>query len=240
MAKPDKDSDNGEGIGGFMRKAFNSLRRFTSQFRQTRLDRALAAALPALTRSRVKALIEGRRVALAEGQTIEEPSRKVKTGERFEVDIPEPEPAEPVAQALALDIHYEDGDLLVLNKPAGMVVHTAPGNPDSTLVNALLGHCQLGPLEVPSGSVPGGGLLSSSGNSSSNSSSYGSGLFGAGGLLGWAMGGSSAAVSAADHHKRYGVWVPACAGTTHSGLAAAKTNNLSLSLHSFPPSASDN
>lgn len=106
-----------------------------------RLDRALAAALPALTRSRVKALIEGRRVALAEGQTIEEPSRKVKTGERFEVDIPEPEPAEPVPQALALDILYEDGDLLVLNKPAGMVVHPAPGNPDSTLVNALLAHC---------------------------------------------------------------------------------------------------
>ena len=62
-----------------------------------RLDRALAAALPTLTRSRVKALIESRRVALADGRTIEEPSRKVKTGERFVVDIPEPEPAEPQA-----------------------------------------------------------------------------------------------------------------------------------------------
>ena len=62
-----------------------------------RLDRALAAALPSLTRSRVKALIESRRVALADGRTIEEPSRKVKTGERFVVDIPEPEPAEPLA-----------------------------------------------------------------------------------------------------------------------------------------------
>ena len=106
-----------------------------------RLDRALAAALPDLTRSRVKALIEGRRVALAGGQTIEEPSRKVKTGERFEVDIPEPEPALPEPQALALDILYEDADLLVLNKPAGLVVHPAPGNPDNTLVNALLAHC---------------------------------------------------------------------------------------------------
>ena len=106
-----------------------------------RLDRALAAALPDLTRSRVKALIEGRRVALAGGQTIEEPSRKVKTGERFEIDIPEPEPAVPEPQALALDILYEDTDLLVLNKPAGMVVHPAPGNPDNTLVNALLAHC---------------------------------------------------------------------------------------------------
>ena len=106
-----------------------------------RLDRALAAALPSLTRSRVKALIESRRVALADGRTIEEPSRKVKTGERFIVDIPEPEPAEPQAQAIDLDILHEDSDLLVLNKPAGLVVHPAPGNPDNTLVNALLAHC---------------------------------------------------------------------------------------------------
>jgi 23S rRNA pseudouridine1911/1915/1917 synthase len=106
-----------------------------------RLDRALAAALPDLTRSRVKALIESRRVALEDGRTIEEPSRKVKTGERFIVDIPEPEPAVPQPQAIDLDILYEDSDLLVLNKPAGLVVHPAPGNPDCTLVNALLAHC---------------------------------------------------------------------------------------------------
>jgi 23S rRNA pseudouridine1911/1915/1917 synthase len=107
-----------------------------------RLDRALAAALPSLTRSRVKALIESRRVSLADGGTVvEEPSRKVKTGERYVVDIPPPEPAEPEPQALALDILYEDDDLLVLNKPAGLVVHPAPGNPDNTLVNALLAHC---------------------------------------------------------------------------------------------------
>ena len=106
-----------------------------------RLDRALSAALPNLTRSRVKALIESRRVALADGATIEEPSRKVKTGERFVVDIPEPEPAVPKAQAIDLDILHEDSDLLVLNKPAGLVVHPAPGNPDNTLVNALLAHC---------------------------------------------------------------------------------------------------
>lgn len=106
-----------------------------------RLDRALVAALPALTRSRVKALIEDRRVALAEGPTIEEPSRKVKTGERYVIDIPEPEPAIPLPQAIALNILYEDADLLVLDKPAGLVVHPAPGNPDGTLVNALLAHC---------------------------------------------------------------------------------------------------
>ena len=106
-----------------------------------RLDRALAAALPTLTRSRVKALIESRRVALADGRTIEEPSRKVKTGERFVVDIPEPEPAEPEPQALDLDILHEDSDLLVLNKPAGLVVHPAAGNWSGTLVNALIAHC---------------------------------------------------------------------------------------------------
>lgn len=106
-----------------------------------RLDRALATALPTLTRSRVKALIEGRRVTLADGRTIEEPSRKVKTGDCFVVDVPEPEPAVPLPQARALDILYEDSDLLVLDKPAGLVVHPAPGNPDHTLVNALLAHC---------------------------------------------------------------------------------------------------
>ena len=106
-----------------------------------RLDRALAAALPTLTRSRVKALIESRRVALADGTTVEEPSRKVKTGESFTVDVPAPEAATPQAQAIDLDILYEDSDLLVLNKPAGLVVHPAPGNPDNTLVNALLAHC---------------------------------------------------------------------------------------------------
>ena len=106
-----------------------------------RLDRALAVALPALTRSRVKALIESRRVARADGSTVEEPSRKVKKGEQFTVDIPAPEPAEPAAQALDLDILYEDTDLLVVNKPAGLVVHPAPGNPDHTLVNALIAHC---------------------------------------------------------------------------------------------------
>ncbi|WP_428664025.1 RluA family pseudouridine synthase [Reyranella sp.] len=106
-----------------------------------RLDRALAVALPTLTRSRVKALIESRRVALADGTTVEEPSRKVKTGDQFVVDVPEPEAPTPQPQAIDLEILYEDSDLLVLNKPAGLVVHPAPGNPDNTLVNALLAHC---------------------------------------------------------------------------------------------------
>ena len=78
-----------------------------------RLDRALAAALPFLTRSRVKALIEGRRVTSADGSTLEEPSRKVKTGERYIVDIPEPEPAEPLPQEIGLEILYEDDEVVV-------------------------------------------------------------------------------------------------------------------------------
>ena len=117
-----------------------------------RLDRALAAALPSLTRSRVKALIESRRVALADGRTIEEPSRKVKTGERFVVDIPEPEPAEPLPQALDLDILYEDSDLLVLNKPAGLVVHVeTPGGPSAAYVVDPRNGALLGTVEFPPG-----------------------------------------------------------------------------------------
>jgi 23S rRNA pseudouridine1911/1915/1917 synthase len=124
-----------------MNEAQRHIVTFDQNLSGERLDRALAAALPALTRSRVKALIESRRVALADGTTVEEPSRKVKTGESFVVDIPAPEAAIPQAQTIGLDILYEDTDLLVLNKPAGMVVHPAPGNPDNTLVNALLAHC---------------------------------------------------------------------------------------------------
>jgi 23S rRNA pseudouridine1911/1915/1917 synthase len=75
------------------------------------------------------------------GQTIDDPSYRVKPGEEYELLIPAPEAAEPVGQAIALDIVYEDRDLIVVDKPAGMVVHPAPGNPDNTLVNALIAHC---------------------------------------------------------------------------------------------------
>ena len=105
-----------------------------------RLDRLLAAALPALSRTRLKSLIEDGRVA-ADGATITEPSYRVKPGESFSVEVPPAAPATPAAQAIALDVVYEDDDLLVVDKPAGLVVHPAPGNPDGTLVNALLAHC---------------------------------------------------------------------------------------------------
>jgi 23S rRNA pseudouridine1911/1915/1917 synthase len=106
----------------------------------TRLDRLIAASLPELSRSRVKALIEAGQVATG-GATISDPSYRVKPGQSFAILVPEARPATPTAQAIALDIVYEDSDLIVVNKPAGMVVHPAPGNPDSTLVNALIAHC---------------------------------------------------------------------------------------------------
>lgn len=104
-----------------------------------RLDRVLASRLQ-LSRSRLKALIEAGHVA-ADGATIRDPSAKVKPGQALVVEVPPPEPDRPEPQAIPLDIRYEDAHLLVLEKPAGLVVHPAPGNPDLTLVNALLAHC---------------------------------------------------------------------------------------------------
>ncbi len=108
--------------------------------RGRRLDQLLAAALPALSRSRLKTLILEGRVACA-GAVISEPSRRVKPGERFDVVVPAAVPAEPRAQAMPLEILFEDAELVVIVKPAGLAVHPAPGNPDKTLVNALIAHC---------------------------------------------------------------------------------------------------
>jgi 23S rRNA pseudouridine1911/1915/1917 synthase len=111
-----------------------------------RLDRFLAEALPALSRSRVKALIQSGNVAAAGAQqvasaTIKDPSLRVKPGQSFAIFVPDSSPAAPRPQALPLAVVYEDADLIVIDKPAGMVVHPAPGNPEGTLVNALLAHC---------------------------------------------------------------------------------------------------
>jgi len=107
--------------------------------RAERLDRYLAQHLPALSRMRLKALIQQGNVRLG-GVTITEPSHRVKPGDAIRIELPPPVPAAPEPQAIALDIVYEDDELLVLDKPAGLVVHPAPGNPDRTLVNALLAH----------------------------------------------------------------------------------------------------
>ncbi len=105
-----------------------------------RLDRFLTAAAPHLSRSRVKALVEAGRVSSG-GRTITDPSYRVKQGESFHLSVPQAAPADPEPEAIPLTVIYEDNDLIVIDKPAGMVVHPAPGNAGGTLVNALLAHC---------------------------------------------------------------------------------------------------
>ena len=110
-----------------------------------RLDRALAAARPELSRSRLKALIEQGHLRLlgpaGSAATIDDPALRVKPGQVFALTLPAAAPAQPVGQTMDLKIAYEDDDLIVIDKPAGLVVHPAPGNPDRTLVNALIAHC---------------------------------------------------------------------------------------------------
>jgi 23S rRNA pseudouridine1911/1915/1917 synthase len=105
-----------------------------------RLDRLLAGTLPDMSRSRLKNLIIEGCVRLGEA-TLRDPSHRVKPGQTFTISIPATRDAVPLGQTIDLDIVYEDDDLIVVNKPAGMVVHPAPGNPDATLVNALIAHC---------------------------------------------------------------------------------------------------
>jgi 23S rRNA pseudouridine1911/1915/1917 synthase len=105
-----------------------------------RLDKALAQA-SGLSRERVKALIAQGRVWLG-GQPATQPSVKAPEGAQFRIDVPEAAPAEATAQEIPLVIVFEDEHLIVVDKPAGMVVHPAAGNPDGTLVNALLHHCR--------------------------------------------------------------------------------------------------
>ncbi|MGM0585283.1 MAG: RluA family pseudouridine synthase [Pseudomonadota bacterium] len=107
-----------------------------------RLDKALAAlAPPGLSRSRLRALIEDGAVAGPDGQPVRDPRAGVKAGEVWTVSLPVPAPATPQPEAIPLEVVYEDAYLIVVNKPAGMVVHPAPGSPSGTLVNALLHHC---------------------------------------------------------------------------------------------------
>ncbi len=105
-----------------------------------RLDRALADAVPTLSRERLKALIRSGAVE-AQGLAVRDPALKVKGDEALRVAVPEPSPAHNEPQDIPLTILFEDEHLLVLDKPAGLVVHPAAGNLDGTLVNALLHHC---------------------------------------------------------------------------------------------------
>lgn len=105
-----------------------------------RLDKVLGSGIPELTRSRIQSLLRAGQVTL-DGATVEEPGRRVKPGETYRVDVPEPEPAEPRAEPIPLSVVFEDAHLIVIDKPAGLVVHPGAGNRSGTLVNALIAHC---------------------------------------------------------------------------------------------------
>lgn len=104
-----------------------------------RLDAFLAAQIETLTRAQAAKLIERGEVTV--NGKVAGKSAKLNGGEQIAVTLPEPEPVEAVAQDIPLDVVYEDSDVIVVNKPAGLVVHPAPGHADGTLVNALLYHC---------------------------------------------------------------------------------------------------
>jgi 23S rRNA pseudouridine1911/1915/1917 synthase len=105
-----------------------------------RLDRMLAAHINELSRSRLKALILAGHVAIS-GRTIRDPGHRVNAGDQIEVAVPEAEPAAPGPEAIPLAIVHEDDDIIVIDKPRGLVVHPAAGNWTGTLVNALIAHC---------------------------------------------------------------------------------------------------
>ncbi|MBV9046548.1 MAG: RluA family pseudouridine synthase [Alphaproteobacteria bacterium] len=105
-----------------------------------RLDRFLSSALGDISRSRIQQLLEAGAVTHAR-KTVKDGNFRVKPGEAFTVSVPAAAPAEPQGQDIPLDVVYEDDDLIVIDKPAGLVVHPAAGNPDGTLVNALIAHC---------------------------------------------------------------------------------------------------
>ncbi len=110
----------------------------------SRLDKAIAVLAareePGLSRARVQALMAEGNLRFS-GKEAMDGSRKAKAGESYELILPPPEKAEPKAQKIPLTVVYEDKDVIVIDKPAGLVVHPAPGNRDRTLVNALLAHC---------------------------------------------------------------------------------------------------
>lgn len=106
-----------------------------------RLDKLLAARIGDLSRARIQAMIRAGHVAGQGGATIRDGAHRVKPGEAFAVQVPEPEPAAPRGEAIALNVVYEDRHLIVIDKPAHLVVHPAAGHASGTLVNALIAHC---------------------------------------------------------------------------------------------------
>jgi 23S rRNA pseudouridine1911/1915/1917 synthase len=106
----------------------------------TRLDRVLAGHIADLSRSRLKALILDGEVAIS-GQTIRDPGYRVRDGDTIAVGLPPPEEPRPAGEEIPLNVVYEDADVIVIDKPSGLVVHPAPGHQTGTLVNALIAHC---------------------------------------------------------------------------------------------------
>jgi 23S rRNA pseudouridine1911/1915/1917 synthase len=119
-----------------------------------RLDRFLAAALPDFSRARLQQLLEASAVTSG-ARTIKDANHRVKPGDSFTVTVPPTAPAIPQGQDIPLTVIYEDKELIVIDKPAGLVVHPAAGNPDGTLVNALIGHCGASMLSIGGEARPG-------------------------------------------------------------------------------------
>ena len=111
-----------------------------SSYHKLRLDQFISAVAD-ISRSQAKELIEEGLVSV-DGTTVKKPSFKVKEGQKISFEIPEPEPLELEPENIPLDVVYEDRDVIVINKPAGLVVHPAPGHTSGTLVNAILHHCK--------------------------------------------------------------------------------------------------
>jgi 23S rRNA pseudouridine1911/1915/1917 synthase len=112
----------------------------TAEHAGQRVDRFIAEAIGTMSRSRVKTLIDESRLRSDTGP-VTQPAEAVRAGGVYILDVPPPIAATPLPQVIPFTILYEDSDLIVLDKPAGLVVHPAPGNLDGTLVNALLAHC---------------------------------------------------------------------------------------------------
>jgi len=128
-------SDTKTSAEGTLRRAL-----VTAEQSGLRLDRFLAGAHTDMSRSRLSQLIDAGAVRRG-GETVRDANHRVKPGETYVIDVPPPAPATPIGQDIALDVVYEDADLIVIDKPVGLVVHPAAGNLDGTLVNALIAHC---------------------------------------------------------------------------------------------------
>ena len=135
-ADADADEVEGERAGGVVHRRVVDAERAGE-----RIDAAIAALVPALSRAVVQRLIDGDHVTL-NARPARKPGQRVKAGDAIEIAVPAPEPIELVPEPIPLAILFEDADLIVVDKPAGLVVHPAAGHPRGTLVNAILYHCR--------------------------------------------------------------------------------------------------